>query len=116
MPIEYVQIISVPVSSHDRAREFYVNGLGWDLLSDEAYELGRGRQQRWLEVRPPGGQTGITLVLEDSSLNAGSGKGMILRAAALESTAAELAGRGVTMAQEGDPGNAMGEIHEFPGS
>ena len=100
MPIEYLQIISVPVSSQDRAREFYVNGLGWDLLSNEAYELGRGRQQRWPEVRPPGGQTAITLVLEDSSLKAGSGKGMILRAAALQSTAAELAGRGVTMAQE----------------
>ena len=109
MPIEYLQIVSVPVSSQDRAMEFYVNGLGWDLLSDEAYELGSGQRQRWLEVRPPGGQTAISLVLEDSSLKAGSVKGMILRAAALESTVAELAGRG-------DPGNAMGEIHEFPGS
>ena len=99
MPIEYLQIVSVPVSSQDRAREFYVNGLGWDLLSDEAYELGGG-QQRWLEVRPPGGQTAITLVLEDSSLKAGSAKGMILRAVALESTVAELAGRGVATTQE----------------
>jgi uncharacterized glyoxalase superfamily protein PhnB len=88
------------VSSQDDAKEFYVHGLGWDLLSDEAYELGRGQQQRWLEVRPPGGQTAITLVLEDSSLKAGSAKGLTLRAAALESTVAELAGRGVTMAQE----------------
>ena len=100
MPIEYLQIVSVPVSSQDRAREFYVNGLGWDLLSDEAYELGGGQQQRWLEVRPPGGQTAITLVLEDSSLKAGSAKGMILRAVALESTVAELAGRGVATTQE----------------
>jgi quercetin dioxygenase-like cupin family protein len=46
------------------------------------------RQQRWLEVRPPGGQTAITLVLEDSSLKAGSMTGMILRAAALEATVA----------------------------
>ena len=100
MPIEYLQIVSVPVSSQDRAREFYVNGLGWDLLSDEASELGGGQQQRWLEVRPPGGQTAITLVLEDSSLKAGSAKGMILRAVALESTVAELAGRGVATTQE----------------
>jgi len=34
MPIEYLQMVSVPVSSQDHAREFYVNGLGWDLLSD----------------------------------------------------------------------------------
>ena len=100
MPIEYLQIVSVPVSSQDHAKEFYVSGLGWDLLSDEAYEPDDGQQQRWLEVRPPGGQTAITLVLEDSSLKAGSMKGMILRAAALESTVAELAERGVTMVQE----------------
>ena len=100
MPIEYLQIVSVPVSSQDHAKEFYVSGLGWDLLSDEAYEPDDGQQQRWLEVRPPGAQTAITLVLEDSSLKAGSVKGMILRAAALESTVAELAGRGVTMVQE----------------
>ena len=100
MPIEYLQIVSVPVSSQDQAKEFYVNGLGWDLLSDEAYDLGSGQRQRWLEVRPAGGQTAITLVPEDSTLKAGSVKGLILRAAALETTVAELAGRGVTMVQE----------------
>jgi catechol 2,3-dioxygenase-like lactoylglutathione lyase family enzyme len=42
MPVEYLQIVSVPVSSQDRAREFYVQGLGWDLLSDEGYELAGG--------------------------------------------------------------------------
>jgi predicted enzyme related to lactoylglutathione lyase len=99
MPIEYLQIVSVPVSNQDRAREFYVNDLGWDLLSDEGYELAGG-QHRWLEVRPPGGHTAITLVLEDKTQKAGSMKGMILRAAALESTVAELEGRGVTMAHE----------------
>jgi predicted enzyme related to lactoylglutathione lyase len=100
MPIEYLQIVSVPVSSQDRARQFYVHGLGWDLLSDERYELTAGQPLRWLEVRPPGGQTAITLVLADDTMSAGSAKGMILRASDLESTAAELAGRGVLMTQE----------------
>lgn len=99
MPIEYLQIVSVPVSSQDRAKEFYVNGLGWDLLSDEGYDLADG-QHRWLEVRPPGGHTAITLVPGDSIQKAGSMKGMILRATGLESTVAELEGRGVTMAHE----------------
>lgn len=57
MPVEYLQIVSVPVSSQDRAREFYVQGLGWDLLSDEEYELA-GQQFRWLEVRPHGARFG----------------------------------------------------------
>jgi catechol 2,3-dioxygenase-like lactoylglutathione lyase family enzyme len=73
MPVEYLQIVSVPVSSQDRTRDYYVRGLGWDLLSDEEYELSEGQQLRWLEVRPRGGQTAITLV---------------------ESTVAELVGRG----------------------
>jgi hypothetical protein len=76
MPIEYLQIVSVSVSSQDHAKEFYVNDLGWDLLSDEAYELDGGQEQRWLEVRPAGGQTAITLVLESSILKAGSAKGI----------------------------------------
>ncbi len=100
MPIEYLQIVSVPVSSQDRAKEFYVNGLGWDLLSDEGYELAGGRRHRWLEVRPSGGQTAITLVLGDDTVRAGSMKGMTLRASDLDSTAAELAGRGVAITAE----------------
>jgi catechol 2,3-dioxygenase-like lactoylglutathione lyase family enzyme len=95
MPVEYLQIVSVPVSSQDRAREFYVQGLGWDLLSDEGYELPGGQWLRWLEVRPRGGQAAITLVMEDDTMRAGSMKGMILRASDLEATVAELAGRGV---------------------
>ena len=97
MPIEYLQIVSVPVRSQDQAKEFYVHGLGWELLSDEGYELAAGQRLRWLEVRPRGGQTAITLVLEDDTLKAGSMKGMILRTDDLESTVADLAERGVVM-------------------
>jgi predicted enzyme related to lactoylglutathione lyase len=100
MPIEYLQIVSVPVRSQDQAKEFYVHGLGWELLSDEGYELAGGQRLRWLEVRPRGGQTAITLVLEDDILKAGSMKGMILRTGDLESTVADLAERGVVMTRE----------------
>ena len=41
MPIEYLQIVSVPVGNQDQAKDFYVRGLGWDLLSDEEYEQTR---------------------------------------------------------------------------
>jgi uncharacterized glyoxalase superfamily protein PhnB len=65
-----------------------------------AAPLAEGRQHRWLEVRPPGGQTAITLVLADETMRAGSMKGMILRASDLDATVAELTGRGVSMPQE----------------
>jgi catechol 2,3-dioxygenase-like lactoylglutathione lyase family enzyme len=100
MPIQYLQIVSVPVSNQDQAREFYVNGLGWDLMSDESYQLPGDQQLRWLEVRPHEGQTAITLTLEDDTMKAGSVKGMILRATDLDSTVADLAGRGVVAIPE----------------
>jgi hypothetical protein len=78
----------------------HVQWPGWDLLSDEGNELAGGQQLRWPEGRPPGGQTAITLVLEDEGMTAGSMKGMILRASSLESAVAYLAERGVVLAQE----------------
>lgn len=99
MPIEYLQIVSIPVSDQDRAKEFYVNALGWNLLSDEGYEIG-GAALRWLEVRPPGGQTAITLVTADDTTRAGTMTGMILRTTDLNATVAELAGRGVELDHE----------------
>ena len=96
MPIEYLQIVSVPVRNQDQAKDFYVRDLGWDLLSDEGYELAGRTRLRWLEVCPHGGQTAITLVLEDDTMKAGLMKGLILRATSLDSTVADLASRGVT--------------------
>jgi len=87
--------VSVPVRDQDQAKDFYVRGLGWDLLSDEEYELAGGTRLRWLEVRPHGGQTAITLVLEDETMKAGLMKGLVLRASSLDSTVADLASRGV---------------------
>jgi hypothetical protein len=95
MAIEYLQIVSVPVRDQDQAKDFCVHGLGWDLLSDEGYELADGRRLRWLEVRPHSGQTAITLIMEDDVMKAGSAKGLILRTSDLDSTVADLAGRGV---------------------
>ena len=46
MPIEYLQIVSVPVKSQDHGpKEFYVHGPGWDLLSRKT------RDDGWLDER-----------------------------------------------------------------
>ena len=58
MTITQVQLFSLPVSDQDRARDFYVDTLGFELVSDTAM----GPDQRWVQVRPPGSQTSITLV------------------------------------------------------
>jgi catechol 2,3-dioxygenase-like lactoylglutathione lyase family enzyme len=57
--ITKVGTVMVPVSDQDRAIEFFVEKLGFELRGDTAY----GEGDRWVEVAPPGSATPIALVL-----------------------------------------------------
>src|SRR2546427_9910006 len=56
--------VAVPASDQDRALEFYVGTLGFELRSDVKFADGK---MRWIEVVPAGGSTSIVLTppLED---------------------------------------------------
>jgi lactoylglutathione lyase len=58
--ISGVRKIVVPVEDQDRAKEFWTEKVGFDLVSDQAYEGGR-----WIEVSPP--DAGVLLVLSPRS-------------------------------------------------
>ena len=66
MSLKSVTMISVPVSSQDAARAFYVDKLGFAVKfdyvmgGDEAGAAGAGA--RWLMLTPPGGGADIALV------------------------------------------------------
>ena len=90
MPISHVQVLSVPVTDQDRAIDFYVGTLGFELLSDAAIP-----GMRWVMVRPPGAQTALTLVTWFDSMPAGSLKGLVVETLDLDATVAELAAKGV---------------------
>ena len=49
--------VAIPVSDHDRALEFYVGTLGFDVRMDAEFAPG----QRWVEVAPAGADTTIAL-------------------------------------------------------
>ena len=91
MAISKVQLFSVPVSDQDRARDFYVKVLGFDLVS----ETQMGPDMRWVMVSVPGAQTAITLVTWFPTMPAGSLKGMVLETDDLEGDAHRLEGLGV---------------------
>lgn len=55
--IRKIKFASIPVRDQDRALEFYINTLGFILVTDQA--MGPG--QRWIELRPPKGDAGIAL-------------------------------------------------------
>ncbi len=54
--------VIVPVSDQDKALEFYVGTLGFEVRLDGEFAPG----QRWLEVAPPGAETSIALVPGDA--------------------------------------------------
>jgi catechol 2,3-dioxygenase-like lactoylglutathione lyase family enzyme len=74
MGISAVQLFSLPVSDQDRARDFYVEVLGFELVND----VQMGPDMRWVQVRPPGGATSITLVTWFDSMAPGAVKGTVL--------------------------------------
>jgi catechol 2,3-dioxygenase-like lactoylglutathione lyase family enzyme len=77
MPISHVQLFSVPVSDQDRAREFYTKTLGFEVVS----EAEMGPEMRWVQVRPAGATTSLTLVTWFPSMPAGTLKGTVFETA-----------------------------------
>ncbi len=94
--ISKVKLVSVPVRDQDRALDFYVNTLGFTLATDQP--MGNG--QRWVEVRPPKGDTHIALFTppgQDDRVGAFSG--ISWECDDVERTHRELVARGVEFAQ-----------------
>jgi catechol 2,3-dioxygenase-like lactoylglutathione lyase family enzyme len=56
--IKQLDLVIVPVSDQDRARDFYTDKLGFELRGDQAY----GEGNRWLEVAPPGAEAKVALI------------------------------------------------------
>jgi catechol 2,3-dioxygenase-like lactoylglutathione lyase family enzyme len=70
-----VEVVSIPVADQDRARDFYVEVLGFELIRDA--QMGPG--MRWVQLGAPGGRgTTLTLVTWFETMPAGSQKGLVL--------------------------------------
>jgi catechol 2,3-dioxygenase-like lactoylglutathione lyase family enzyme len=91
MTITHLDVVSLPVSDQERARDFYVDVLGFELLRQNEM----GPAQQWIQVVPKGGQTSITLVNWFDSMPAGSLNGLVLHTDDLDAQVADLIARGV---------------------
>ena len=91
MSITKVPLFSIPVSDQERARDFYTGVLGMELVR----ELPMAPGQRWVQVRPRGAQTSITLVTRFLSMPAGSVSGVVLEPDDLDAEVARLNRLGV---------------------
>jgi catechol 2,3-dioxygenase-like lactoylglutathione lyase family enzyme len=93
MTITQLRLLSLPVRDQDRARDFYVDVLGFELVRDN--EMAPG--QRWVQVAPPRGQTSITFVTWFPTMPPGSSKGLVLETDDLDVDVARLLAHGVSL-------------------
>lgn len=91
MSVKDVTVVSVPVSDQDRARDFYVRVLGFELIRDDASIPGL----RWVQVAPAAGATALTLVTWFETMPAGSMRGLVLVCDDLDSDFERLRAAGV---------------------
>ena len=95
------EIVVIPVSDVDRARDFY-NSLGWRLDADFAGP----DDYRVIQFTPPG--SGCSVIFGRNVTNAapGSAKGLYLIVSDIEAARKELLARGVTVSETFHAGDA----------
>src|SRR6195952_594681 len=84
-----LELVVVPVVDVDRAKDFYLEQAGFDLLVDHQ----AGEDFRVVQVTPPGSSCSIALMRNPAK--AGSVEGLHLVVSDLDAARAELVGRGV---------------------
>jgi catechol 2,3-dioxygenase-like lactoylglutathione lyase family enzyme len=97
MALKQIDLISVPVTDVDRARDFYVQQLGFRVDSDYVMGPEEGAPTeglRWVMLTPPAGGAKITLVTWFEELRPGSCR-CAIGCDDADAAYAELTGRGV---------------------
>src|SRR3979411_1679831 len=89
--------VAVPASDQDRALEFYVGTLGFELRSDETFADGK---MRWIEVVPAGSSTSIALTPPAEYAPPSVDTGIILSPSDIEADHATLKAAGVDVDPE----------------
>jgi catechol 2,3-dioxygenase-like lactoylglutathione lyase family enzyme len=99
---EKLEVVVVPVSDVDRAKEFYLS-LGWRLDAD----LAAGDSFRIVQLTPPGSDCSIQFGTGLTSAAPGSAQGLYLVVSDIEAARADLVSHGVETSEvfhEGAPG------------
>jgi catechol 2,3-dioxygenase-like lactoylglutathione lyase family enzyme len=61
----HLSLVAIVVTDYDRAIEFFVSALGFELVEDSPSLTSDGHPKRWVVVRPPGAATGLLLARAD---------------------------------------------------
>ena len=95
--ITQIHSTTILVSDQDRALEFYTGVLGWEVEIDQPM----GEDERFLTVRPKGGQTSLSLGTSRMLDGQNPGRiGISLIADDVQKTYEELSARGVVFSMK----------------
>jgi catechol 2,3-dioxygenase-like lactoylglutathione lyase family enzyme len=95
-----LELVAIPVSDVDRAKEFYVEKVGFNADHDHRVS----DEIRFVQLTPPGSACSIALGKGVTDAPPGSVKGMQMVVSDIHVAHAELAGRGVEVS----------DVQEFP--
>jgi catechol 2,3-dioxygenase-like lactoylglutathione lyase family enzyme len=93
MPITSFEIVSVPVVDQERAKRFYRDILGFDLLRDEPM----GPTGRWIQLAPQGCATTIALVSWFDEMRPGGLQGVMLNSTDIDGDHRDLSAKGLQL-------------------
>ena len=95
-----LELVPVPVTDVDRAKEFYVEKVGFN--DDEDHTV--TEDMRFVQLTPPGSACSISIGKGITEMAPGTVKGLQLVVSDIEEARADLAGRGVEVS----------EVQDFP--
>src|SRR5438270_12866083 len=90
-----LELVLIPVSDVDRARDFYVNKCGFNLDVDHQ----PNEQFRVVQITPPGSACSLTIGVGITDATPGSYRGTHLVVSDIERARAELIERGVDVSE-----------------
>jgi catechol 2,3-dioxygenase-like lactoylglutathione lyase family enzyme len=95
--IKGIKFVGIPVTDQDRALQFWTEAIGMKVTTDQPFN----EKQRWIELKVPGADTGISLFTPDGHQNRiGQFQSISFWADDVFATADTLKKKGVVFAQD----------------
>lgn len=95
MSIDSFEIISVPVADQQRAKIFYRDVLGFDVVHEEPM----GPEMSWIQLAPKGQSVTIALVTWFEQMKPGGLQGVMVNTADIDQEHRVLTGRGLKLTE-----------------
>ncbi len=97
MAITSFEIISIPVADPQKAKAFYMDVMGFDLIRESP--MGPG--MTWIQLAPKGSSITIALVTWFDTLKPGGQQGLMVNSDDLDGDRAAMIDKGVEMSEIG---------------